>query len=148
MGNGQTERFNRTLLGMLGTLDPDQKTDWKSHVAPLVHAYNATRHETTGESPFFLMFGRQPRLPVDIMMGLPVEDGKKDFHQYIANLRRRLQDAYKLAASEAEKAQLRQKRGYDQRLRGIALRPGDRVLVKILAFEGKHKLSNKFEDTP
>ena len=81
-------------------------------------------------------------------MGLPLEDGKKDFHQYIANLRRRLQDAYKLAASEAEKAQLRQKRGYDQRLRGIALRPGDRVLVKILAFEGKHKLSNKFEDTP
>lgn len=148
MGNGQTERFNRTLLGMLGTLDPDQKTDWKSHVAPLVHAYNATRHDTTGESPFFLMFGRQPRLPVDIMMGLPEEDGEHDFHQYIANLRRRLQEAYRVAATETEKAQQRQKRNYDQRVRGTIIRPGDRVLVKILAFEGKHKISNKFEENP
>ena len=40
MGNGMCERFNRTLLGMLGTLTPDQKTSWKSHVAPLVHAFN------------------------------------------------------------------------------------------------------------
>jgi transposase InsO family protein len=33
MGNGMTERFNRTLLNMLGTLDSNQKKGWKSHVA-------------------------------------------------------------------------------------------------------------------
>ena len=37
-GNGMTERFNRTLLSMLGTLEDEQKEDWKSYVAPLVHA--------------------------------------------------------------------------------------------------------------
>ena len=36
-GNGQTERFNRTLLGMLGTLDADKKNDWPKYL-PLIHA--------------------------------------------------------------------------------------------------------------
>ena len=46
--NGQCERFNGTLLNMLGTLTPEQKKDWKSHVPALVHAYNCTRNAATG----------------------------------------------------------------------------------------------------
>ena len=42
MGNGMVERFNQTLLNMLGTLENHKKEDWKSYVAPLVHSYNAT----------------------------------------------------------------------------------------------------------
>ena len=38
MGNGQVEGFNRTVIGMFGTLQPSQKADWKSHVATVVHA--------------------------------------------------------------------------------------------------------------
>ena len=52
MGNGITERFNRTLLSMLGTLEPDKKSNWKAYIGPLVHAYNATKHDTTGFLPF------------------------------------------------------------------------------------------------
>ena len=40
-GNGMTERFNITLISMLGTLDTEQKKDWKQYVAPLVHAYKS-----------------------------------------------------------------------------------------------------------
>jgi hypothetical protein len=65
MGNGMSERFNRTLFDMLGKLNPDQKTKWKEYVAPLVSAYNCTRHESTGQTPYFLMFGRYPRIPID-----------------------------------------------------------------------------------
>ena len=67
MGNGITERFNSTLLNMMGTLEPVKKLDWKSHIGPLVHAYNCTKHDTTGYAPYFLMFGRHPRIPVDLV---------------------------------------------------------------------------------
>lgn len=70
MGNGQCERFNQTLLKMLGTLEEYQKSDWKAHVPTLVHAYNATFHDSTGYSPYFLMFGRHPRLAIDAFLGL------------------------------------------------------------------------------
>ncbi|MCG8034660.1 MAG: DDE-type integrase/transposase/recombinase, partial [Candidatus Thiodiazotropha taylori] len=105
MGNGMVERFNQTLLKMLGTLEEDQKADWKSYVAPLVHAYNATKHDSTGYSPYFLMFGRHPRLAVDAYLGLSSEDPKiSDKEHYATKLRKRLQFAYKTASREAEKS--------------------------------------------
>ena len=52
-GNGMAERFNQTLLNMLGTLETKQKQNWKAHIPTLVHAYNSTRHETTGLTTHF-----------------------------------------------------------------------------------------------
>ena len=52
-GNGLCERYNRTLLNMLGTLSDAKKADWKTSVSTVTHAYNCTKHDTTGFSPFF-----------------------------------------------------------------------------------------------
>ena len=68
MGNGQCERFNSTLMNMLGTLEDDRKADWKKHVPALVHAYNCTKHDSTGHATFYLMFGRHAWLPIDLVM--------------------------------------------------------------------------------
>ena len=54
-GNGIAERFNRTLLDMLGTLPADKKSVWKDHISSEVHAYNCTTHDTTGMSPYYIM---------------------------------------------------------------------------------------------
>jgi transposase InsO family protein len=147
MGNGMCERFNRTLCNMLGTLDPDSKKNWKAYVGPLVHAYNCTRHETTAVSPFFLMFGRHPRLPVDLAFGLDIEpDKSRSTLQYTKSMKERLKQAYDLASSAAAKSQTKQKTYYDRKARAATLEEGDRVLVKIVAFDGKHKLADKWEE--
>ena len=73
MTNGQHERFNSILCNMLGTLSEKEKVDWKAHLSSMTQAYNFTQHPSTTYSPYFLMFGRQPRLPIDFEMGLPVD---------------------------------------------------------------------------
>ncbi len=58
MGNGITERFNRTLGNMLHSLPLGSKDKWPQRIQTLTFAYNSTVHETTGNAPFQLMFGR------------------------------------------------------------------------------------------
>lgn len=147
MGNGMCERFNRTLLNMLGSLEQQQKENWKAFVGPMVHAYNSTRHESTGQTPYLLMFGRNPRLPIDVTLGLRVNE-KQPNSKCIAELKDSLTQAYQLAKESAEKARQKQKGGYDTKIRGAIVKPGDRVLVKKLAFDGKHKLADRWEEHP
>ena len=143
-----TERFNRTLLNMLGTLDSSQKKDWKYHVAGLVHAYNCIRQTTTGFYPYFLMFGRTPRFPIDIAFGLEVEGKKESSTKYVKTMKERLKKAYELASRATRTAQERQKCESDKKVQGVILQPGDRVVAKIVAFDGKHKIANKWEEEP
>ena len=89
-----TKRFNRTLLNMPGTLESNQKKDWKSHVAGHVHAYICTRQTTTVFPPYFLMFARTPRLPVDIAFDLEVEGKKEPSTKYVETMKERLKNAY------------------------------------------------------
>lgn len=149
MGNGMTERFNRTLLGMLGTLNDEQKQDWKSYVAPLVHAYNATRHESTGFAPHFLMFGRFPRLAVDAFLGIkPLGESAKTASSYISKLKSRLSFAYKTAAKQAQKRAHQSKERYDLKVRESAVQPGDIVLIKNVSLRGKQKLADRWNRQP
>ena len=147
MGNGLTERFNRTLINMLGTLDPDQKSDWKKYIPSLVHAYNCTRHDSTGFSPYELMFNRQPRLPVDLLLGSEPPQSSIAYSSFVDSMKQRLKYSYDLASQRSKDAQKSQKRIYDLRTRGNVLYPGDRILVRQVAFQGKHKIADKWQDT-
>ena len=79
MGNGLSEHFNLTLLSMIGTLTKEKKKAWPKYLADLVLAYNSSTHESTGYSPYFMMFGRQPRLLIDVAMGITLDDDADDF---------------------------------------------------------------------
>ena len=149
MGNGQVERFNQTLLQMLGTLQPTQKSDWKSYVLPLVHAYNASRHDTTGFSHFYLMFGRHPRLALDAFLGLePSAESGRTQAAYTTKFQSRLSFAYQKASEEAVRQTERYKSYYDQRVRESKLEVGDRVLIRALGLKGKVKIADDWEEMP
>lgn len=142
------ERFNRTLLGMLGTLQVKEKTRWREHVKPLTHAYNCTRNDVTGFSPYELMFGCQPRLPIDIAFGLPVKDNSSTSHsQYVKSLKSHLKESYQLALESSKKVADKNKKRFDARVREATLETGDRVLVRNLRLRSKHKLADRWEPT-
>ncbi|XP_033182627.1 uncharacterized protein LOC113168680 [Anabas testudineus] len=140
------ERFIRTLLSMLGTLESKQKAKWREHVKPLVHAYNCTKNEVTGFTPYELLFGRSPRLPVDLAFGLPVQEPSSISHsEYVRDLRSRLEESYKLATRNALKSAEKNKSRFDRRVTPCSLEVGDRVLVRNVRLRGKHKLEDKWE---
>ncbi|XP_052797464.1 uncharacterized protein LOC128229702 [Mya arenaria] len=149
IGNPSAERFNRTLMRMLGTLSDDHKGNWKEFVPALVQAYNATKSSSTGYSPHFLMFGWHPRLSVDAFLGTsPGNEGAKSHTSYVSRLQERLQYAYRVAGEAAKKRANQNKVQYDKRVRENKLSVGDVVLVRKVNLQGRQKLADKWEKDP
>ncbi|CAF4565668.1 unnamed protein product, partial [Rotaria sp. Silwood2] len=63
--NGQCERHNATLVPNLLALSNRSRSDWEDKLVATIFNYNATRHDSTGYTPFELMFARQPRFIAD-----------------------------------------------------------------------------------
>ena len=118
-------------------------------MAPLVYAYNSTKHGSTGYSPYNFTFGRHPQLPVDVALGLD-KLGKeiKLYAAYVDDLRAQLAHAYDLASKATSKRAKNNKRSYDQYARENILVPGDRMLVRNLSARGKHKRQDLWKATP
>ena len=149
-GNGATERFNRTMINMLKTLGEHEKKDWNNHLSKLAFAYNATVSRSTGFSPHFLMFGREPRLPIDSVFQLgETEQSKlrKSHETYVDNWQAAMNQAFEIVKRNKEKLGAYNKKCYDKRVRGAELDVGDRVLSRNREKGGTGKLRSYWEDT-
>ena len=146
-GNGQCERFISTLCNMLGTLTEEEKSDRKSDLGCMTHAYNCTKHASTTYSPYFLMFGRHPRLPIDVEFGLPKHNcgDNSSKSRYVQKLRRRLNFAFKKTSKYSDQQAQKYKSSYDKSIKGPQLQEKDIVLVKVVAHKGRYKLQDKWE---
>ena len=135
-GNGQVERFNRTLLSMIRTLPEKHKSRWRDHLNKVVHAYNRSKNDATGYTPFFLVFGRASRLPIDLMFNLKPPSGFSSYPEYVQKRRNAMSEAYKIASETAQRNAQHGKKQYDKKVRRIVSEPGDRVLVRNISERG------------
>ena len=125
--DGMIERFNRTLLNMLSIAVKEEEDDWDLILPTLMLAYRSGVHETTGESPFNLMFGREAQLPIDIIYNLPKETTEFEQCNPAQTLRKRLSTAYARVRSHIAKQQDKQKQYYDTKVHGKEYQIGDKV---------------------
>ncbi len=92
------------------------------------------------------MFGRQPRLPVDLIFHTSLNRDSPKFHsQYVQSLKTQLQESYKLAQKNTAKTAARNKVSFDRRVTESTLEEGDRVLVRNVRLHGKHKLADRWD---
>ncbi len=135
--DGMVERFNRTMLDMLATAAANHPFDWEDHLRPLCLAYNSSVHATTGFTPFYLMFGRQVRMPLDIVYGAPTAESTSQ-SEYAQALRKRLEDAYNRVRDETGQKQERQREFYNRKVHGVPYCEGDLVFLNSPAIPRGH----------
>jgi transposase InsO family protein len=113
--NGQTERFNRTLLGMIKSYLKGQQRDWDLNLGCLAAAYRATPHDSTHMTPNLLMLGREVRLPVEVMVGSGENENSEvaSYGDYATDLREKLHHAHEVARKHLSTSAIRQKQTYD-----------------------------------
>ena len=144
--NRSAERVHQTLQPMIGKLDPEKRQKWLAHIGSIIIAYNSTRSLVTGYSPYYLMFGRRPRLPIDLLfLTHRTQTLTRTIDEYVASLYDRLRKSLVIAQDCAIKEAQRQKRLYNHKVGAVELRPGDNILVRLDAFRGqRRKLKNQW----
>ncbi|UYV84411.1 hypothetical protein LAZ67_X002045 [Cordylochernes scorpioides] len=125
--NGLTERLNKTIADMLSMyVDVNQK-DWDMILPFVTFAYNTSRQESTGFTPFFLAHGREAETPLDLLFPklVPEDD------DFIQTLGSRAEEARQLARLHSMRSQESNKLRYDAQHRNITYQPGDLVWIFI-----------------
>ncbi|KAM4045312.1 uncharacterized protein ACNLHF_009122 [Anomaloglossus baeobatrachus] len=141
-GNGACERFNRTLLQMLQTLEDNQKARWPEYLPELMWAYNNRVHSTTGYSPHMLMFGRAGREIEDLHMPDPMQPPTRNTTAWAQEHRRRLRAVNKVVGERLKQVVHPNPRPVQK----DEYAPGDRVMVKAKKPSGK--LDGRWEAIP
>ena len=133
-GDGQPERLNRTLINMLKCLGDREKSTWKDHLSKLAFAYNATVNKSTGFSPFYLMFGREARLPIDVAFGIEFvgvrNANTKTYDKFVKEWRESMEQAVDIARKNIRKSNDRNESYYNRKANGVNIVVGDAVLLR------------------
>ena len=107
----------------------EKSKDWDKLLPYLLFAYRANIQDSTKESPFFLLYGRDPRVPSNSALNSLSTPCMVDLEDYKSELTSNLSDAWAIARENIQEAQAHQKRQYDKHSKESTLSIGDRVMV-------------------
>lgn len=142
-GNGQCERFNRTLHDLLRSLPPQKKRTWPKHIPQLVWAYNISTHRSSGHSPYALLFGVPPRLPMDFLLGAEAsEETTSSWDEWVQQHLERLQVARNVARKNLEEAAEYSQQHHNQQACNSGFREGQLVYLKDHRCQGRRKIQD------
>ena len=130
MGNAQVERLNGVLKQMLRKFTKQYPMEWHELLPQLLFAVRSVPHETTGFSPFELLYGRTVRGPLELLKEAWTEESnaKISLIEFVKNTRDTLSQNLELARKNMRDAKVQQKLWYDQKARHREFRPGKEVL--------------------
>lgn len=144
-GNGQTERFNRPLANMLSIYVKKLKKDWDDVLTYVIFAYNTSVHETTKFTPYFLMFGREPRFPLEIALGPTSTTAVGGYSAYAEEMSERFRAAYSLAKDNAQLAQHKSEVRTAKTRTPVTYQVGDKVWLYVKPRTVKNSASAKLQ---
>ena len=131
--NGMVERFNGTLKSILRKVAENEPQNWDRFISAALFAYREIPNETTGISPYELVFGRKVRGPMSILKHIftnnDVDDDQKPVYDYLIDLRNRLQLVTQTAIAHARIKQRQAKAYYDKHAKDKDIQEGDHVLI-------------------
>ena len=127
--DGLVEKFNSTLQPMIAKSCDVNGMEWDKRLPLLLLAYLSVEQDSTKESPFFLLYGRDPWLPSGADLDVPLPTYPLDVEDYWAELFVTVKKARELALDSIRKSQEKQQKFYDRKSTSTIFRVGDRVMV-------------------
>lgn len=125
--DGMVERFNRTLLNALASFVDRHQKDWDLYIPFVMLAYRNAVHESTGTSPSLMMFGREVRGPVELLVPRPIHEEPTEMTEYGLKLRGVLEEVHERARGWLDAAGCTMKRRYDRNAEMQGFQVGDAV---------------------
>ena len=127
--DGLVERFNGTLAEGLSMYVSTHQRDWDKHIPLVLFSYRVSPNATTHESPFYLLYGREPRLPIDTALLLPSPNLSASVTEHRARIVSNLEEAQAAIQSNTQLAQQRMKEQYDKTSCPVQFTVGSKVWV-------------------
>ena len=125
--NGKCERFNRVQNDMLAKMVDSSHRDWDTKIPSILSAYRTAKNETTKFSPFFIIYGRDPVLPMDTLLAPKY---KHQGEEYVPTMLENLHGAYHQVRHNLERGHDRNKAYYDRKAKPVNLKVGDMVYFR------------------
>jgi len=157
--NGLVERFNATLVSMLRRLTDGRPEEWDTYLPAALFAYREVPQASMGYSPYQIIYGSQPRGPVEVLRQNwtkeHVEEEAKTVSKYVQDLKERLELVRNLAITNLKKARLRQEKYYNRRAKERSLEVGEKVLLLLpshsnklqICWQGPYVVTRKMSST-